>query len=173
MHRLALIAVFLGGSLALAQDIPAAPDPLVLPGVPSVEEAPLQFVTLLLQLGQQGRFGPLIALLVFAAVFILRKFAGKLPEGQVRAFLLGTWGGWLLNLATALSAGLAGLLLGGGALSVVSVLGVLGGALTYSLAAAGLVELKKDAAAKGEAAAATIATKGDAVSILEKGPPAP
>lgn len=168
--RLALLLAFLALP-ALAQDIPApASAPFVVPGVPSLDDAPVQFAGLLLQLGQQGRWGALAALGVFALVFLARKFVSKLPPGKVRDFALSTWGGWLLNLLVALSAGIAGMLLGGGALSAASVVGVVGGALTYSLAAAGLVELKKDALAKGDAAAAAVDTKAEAVSTLEKGP---
>lgn len=163
--------VVLAPALARAQDVPL-PDaaPVLVPGVPSIDDAPLQFAALLVQLGQQGKWGPLVALAVFALVFLARKFASKLPAGKVRDALLSKWGGWGLNLAVALSAGVAGLLLSPVAVSVVSVIGVVGAALTYSLAAAGLVELRKDAAGKGDAAAAAVDTKAEALSSLDKGP---
>jgi hypothetical protein len=172
MLRLALL-LSLSALPALAQDVPAAPAPVAVPGVPSVEDSPMQFAALLVQLGQQGRWGPLVALVVFALVFVLRKFVGKLPEGKVRDWLLSKWGGWALNLVTALSAGFAAVLMGGGALSVGVAVNIIGGALLASLGAAGIVELQKDAAAKGESAAAVIDTKTEAANLLEKGPPAP
>lgn len=180
---LRLVALLLLIALpALAQDLPAAPtvlgpvaEPAVAlpPGVPSVEEAPLQFAGVLVQLAQQGKWGALAALAVFALVFVARKFVWRLPEGKFRDFMLSTWGGWLLNLLVAGSAASAGLAMSGSPFSVASVLGVVGGALTYSLTAAGLVELQKDATAKGAAAAAKLDTKSEAAALLEKGPPAP
>jgi len=171
LSLLGVLGLLLMPFVARAQDIPAAP--VGVPGVPSVEDAPLQFAALLVQLGQQGKWGPLVALIVFALVFALRKFASKLPDGSVKVFLLGKWGGWLLNLGVALSAGIAGLLLSPVTVSVASVVGVVMSAVMLSLSAAGLVELKKDATAKGEAAAAAVDTKAEALGVLEKGPPAP
>lgn len=186
---LIVLACFFAPFVAHSQDVPATPlvvpaapaelgpvaaPPVALPaGVPDLESAPLQFAGVLVQLGQQGKWGSLAALLVFAVVFLARKFVGRLPEGKVRDFMLSTWGGWLLNLLVAGAASAAGLALGGASFGLPTVLGVVGAALTYSLSAAGLVELQKDATKKGAAAAATVDTKAEAASLLENGPPAP
>lgn len=180
-----VLFVLLVPLLAHAQDVPSTPaahaelgpvaaPPVALPaGVPDLEAAPLQFAGVLVQLGQQGRWGALAALAVFAVVFLARKFVGKLPGGKFRDFMLSTWGGWLLNLLVAGAAAASGLALAGASFSLTTVLGVVGGALTYSLSAAGLVELQKDATKKGAAASAAVDTKSEAVSLLEKGPPVP
>lgn len=170
------LAVHAGGlpapDFALAQADAPPPDPGIA-GVPSLEQAPLQFAGVVLQLAQQGKWGALAGLLVFALVWAVRRFAKVLPDGKVKETLLSKWGGWVLNLLVALAAGVAGLLLVGGSVSLLPVLGIVGSAVTYAFAAAGMVELTKDVASKGEAAAAAIVTKADAVAELEKGPPAP
>jgi hypothetical protein len=173
---------------AFAQDVPTGPTieasphlPPLPAGVPSIDQAPLQFATVLLQLAQAGRWGAFASLLVFALVFVVRKFSSKLPEGKVRDALTSKWGGWAMNFVSSLSAGFSALAFIGAPFTLVSVIGVLGGAVTYTLGAAGLVELQKDLTEKrdtaattaGATAAAGITTKDEVVAALEKGPPAP
>jgi hypothetical protein len=187
--RLALVlvlAVFAAPLLARAQDLPAAPVDVVQPapplpaGVPSLEAAPVQFAGVLLQLAQTGRWGAFASLAVFALVYAVRKFAAKLPAGKVRDGLMSKWGGWGINLVSAISAGFAGLTFVGAPVTLVSIVGILGGAVTYALGAAGLNELLGDlttkrteaATAAGDAAAATVTTPAEAVKAIN-GPPAP
>lgn len=155
-------------TFALAQ----AADPTIT-GVPSLEQSPLQFAAVVVQLAQKGQWGAFAFVLLFGVVWAIRKFASKLPDGKVKETLLSKWGGWTLNLVLALAAGVAGLLLVGGPVSLVPVLGVVMTAVTYAFAAAGAVEFQKDVLGKGDAAAAGVTTKADAVAMLEKGPPAP
>lgn len=170
------LAVHAGGlpapDFALAQADAPPPDPGIA-GVPSLEQAPLQFAAVVVQLAQKGQWGAFAFVLLFALVWAVRKFASKLPDGKVKETLLSKWGGWTLNLLFALAAGVAGLLLVGGPVSVLPVLGIVGSAVTYAFAAAGMVELQKDVLGKSDAAAAAVVTKADAVRVLEKGPPAP
>ena len=140
--------------------------------MPSLDSSPLQFAGVVLQLAQQGKWGALVGLLVFTLVWAVRRFAKVLPDGKVKETLLSKWGGWVLNLLVAIAAGFAGLLVLGAPVTALSVVGIVGGALTYALTAAGVVELQKDVLTKGDAAAAAITTKADAVRELEKGPPA-
>ena len=168
--RLALVialAVFSLPLLARAEPPPA----VSVPGVPSLDDAPLAFAQVVVSLATQGKWGAFAALLVFGLVFALRKFAAKLPEGKVREALLSKWGGWALNFALALAGGVATLALGSVPLTAVSVLSVVFGAVTVALSSAGLVELQKDATKKGAEAAAAIDTKAEAVAVLAKGPP--
>ena len=174
--------------VAFAQDVPPGPTieasphlPPMPAGVPSIDQAPLQFATVLLQLAQAGRWGAFASLLVFALVFAIRKFSGKLPEGKVREALTSKWGGWAMNFVSSLSAGFSALAFIGAPFTLISVIGVIGGAVTYTPGAAGLVELQKDltekrdtaATSAGATAAAGITTKDEVVAALEKGPPAP
>lgn len=175
LDKLVLAAGTPAPSFALAQAEAPAPaqTPVIAPGVPDLEAAPLQFAGVVLQLAQQGKWGALAGLLVFALVWAVRRFAKVLPDGKVKETLLSKWGGWTLNVLVAISAGFAGLLFLGAPVTALSVVGIVGGALTYALTAAGVVELTKDVTAKGDAAAAGIASKADAVAELAKGPPAP
>lgn len=180
MRRFALLtvalAVFAAPFVAFAQE--PAPPPLVvdttpsapavpLPaGVPSLDDNALAFAGVLVQLAQAGQWGPVAALVVFALVWGVRRFAGHLPAGKVRDFLIGRWGGWLLNFGAALAAGFAGLALTGTPLGLVTVLGVIGGGITYALGAAGLVELRKDV----QPAPVPVPSKAEALRIMEQGP---
>jgi len=172
LDKLVLAAGSPAPSFALAQAPDAPPDPSIA-GVPSLEQSPLQFAAVAVQLAQKGQWGAFAFVLLFAAVWLVRKFASKLPDGKVKETLLSKWGGWTLNLLFALAAGVAGLLLVGGPVSVLPVMGIVGSAVTYAFAAAGMVEMKKDLLAQGDTAAGAIATKADAVAELTKGPPAP
>lgn len=153
----------------LAQDAAVPPPDAALQVVPSLEDSPLAFAGLLVQLGQTRQWGPLVSLIIFALVFGARKFASRLPAGKVRDALLSTWGGWALNLGVALAGGIATLLLSGG-VTVLGLVNTVLAALFAALSAAGLVELRKDATSKGVAAAAAVDSKAAAVSALERGP---
>lgn len=185
---LGLLALVLLPFTARAQDVPAPAVPAasaelgpvaapVMPGVPDIDQAPLQFAAVLIQLAQAGRWGAFASLAIFAAVWLVRKFAGRLPDGKVREALLSKWGGWAMNFVSAVSAGFGAIAFVGAPVTLVSVIGILGGAVTYTLGAAGLVELQKDLTLKratdaGQTAAAAIDSKAAAVATLEKGPPA-
>jgi len=182
--RLALLLAIFAPlvAFAAATEVPVFVTAPTLPaGVPDLDAAPVQFAGVLLQLAQTGRWGAFASLAVFALVYAVRKFATKLPVGKVRDALTSKWGGWAMNFVSSLSAGFATLAFIGASFTLVSVIGVIGGAVTYTLGAAGLVELQKDltekrdtaAADAGATAAAAVTTKADAVSALEKGPPAP
>lgn len=188
--RFTLLAVALAVAapmLAFGQDTPP-PDlgpavthpaaPTITPGIPGLDDAPLQFAGVLIQLAQTGRWGAFASLAVFALVWATRKFAVKLPEGKVREALLSKWGGWLLNFALAVAAGFGGVTFVGLPITVMAVVGIIGGAVSYALGAAGLVELTKDLTGKrnqavqlaGDAAAAAVTDKEAALRTMEKGP---
>lgn len=179
MTRLALLAltfIIAAPIVAFAQE-PAPPPPVVdvassspavpLPaGVPSLDDNALAFAGVLVQLAQAGQWGSFTALLVFALVWAVRRFAGHLPSGKVRDFLTSRWGGWLLNFGAAIAAGFATVALTGTPLGLVTVLGVIGGGITYALGAAGLVELKKDVLP----APVPVPSKAEALRLMEQGP---
>lgn len=169
------LAIFAAPLTAFAQE-PAPPPvaatvssspPVPLPaGVPSLDDNALAFAGVLVQLAQAGQWGSFAALVVFALVWAVRRFAGHLPAGKVRDFLTGKWGGWLLNFGAAIAAGFATVAITGTPLGLVTVLGVIGGGVTYALGAAGLVELKKDVMP----APVPVTAKVEALRIMEQGP---
>lgn len=169
------LAIFTSPLCAFAQE-PGAPPavatvssspPVPLPaGVPSLDDNALAFAGVLVQLAQAGQWGSFAALVVFALVWAVRRFAGHLPAGKVRDFLTGKWGGWLLNFGAAIAAGFATVALTGTPMGLVTVLGIIGGGVTYALGAAGLVELKKDVMP----APVPVTEKAEALRIMEQGP---
>lgn len=146
---------------ALAQDVPAAP----VVGNVNLDADPLGLVPLATALVREGRFGALALVALFALVWAVRKFAAKLPEGKVRDALLSKWGGWGLNFALGLAGGFASLALSGVAVNLALVLGVIGGAVSFSLGAAGLRELGKDVLPGPK-----VETLDDAAKVMAKGP---
>lgn len=174
-------------TLMAGEAVPATePDPLadvpLPPGIPHPELAPLQFAAVLVELARAGKWLALVNFGLFGLIFIARKLFKRLPEtSKLAVALRSKWGGWGLNFATALTAGLGTL----GFFSVVPTVGnvimTILGALGFALGAAGVNEFVKDlttarneaAAAKGEAAAGEVKTIDDAARVIGKGPPGP
>lgn len=165
---------------ALSQVDAAAPLPTLPTGVPSIEEAPLQFALVLVNLAQTGKWGPFGAFLVFALVALVRWGAKKLPaDSKVALALTSKWGGWALNFASALAAGFGSVLYLGAPLSVTAIVGIVGAALTFTFGAAGVKELQKDlmtsrndaASSAGSKASGEVKTLDEAAAVLRKGPP--
>ncbi len=151
---------------------PTLPTPVV-PGFDA--DSPLNsLITTGAALAASGQWLALGLLLLFAAVFGLRALSSRLPEGGVKAALTSRWGGWGLNLATALAGSFAALAAAGGPWTVVTVVGAIVGAVTLSLGGGGLVALMSDvkardekASAAGEAAAAAVTDKAKAINALK------
>lgn len=172
MKRIVLLAALLSVS-ALAQDVSAPPTPTVT-GLTSPDDNVLAAVGVVVKLAQEGRWAPAVVLGLFLAVWAFRKFALKLIPGDVGAWLRGKWGGWLINFTLALLGGFGSAALAHMQMSVGSVVGIIMGAVTFTLGAAGFNELTKDATAKADAAQAkgeaSVVTLEDAANVM-KGPP--
>lgn len=150
-------------------------------GVPSLDQAPVAFVALLVNLAQQGRWGLFAALAIFGATFVVRKVAAKFPTSKFGEAILSKWGGWATNFVLSAAAGVSTMLVTGIPVNVASVATVLFSAVGYTLMAAGLREFQKDAGASrnaaadsaGEKAAGEVKNLDDAADVLRKGPPSP